>query len=62
MNPVEEIIGIIYGIHCERIRLKKIFETLPEDLQKKHRTTVADVDESMHEHGHCIAEIVLDLM
>lgn len=62
MNPVEEIIGIIYGLHCERIRLKKVLETLPPELQKKHESTVNEVDEFLYQHGHIIAEIVLDLM
>ena len=62
MNAAEDIVGIIYGIHCERIHLKKVFETLPQEVRQKYESTVKEVDEYMYQHGHCIAEIVLDLM
>lgn len=62
MNAVEDIIGIIYGLHSERIRLKKVFAALPPEIQKKHQSTVTEVDEYIDQHGHSLAEIVLDMM
>lgn len=61
-KQTSEILGVMYGIHAERFRLRKTFEQLPLDVQKKHKSTLQDVEETIHQCGHTIAEIVLDTM
>lgn len=57
-----ELLDIIYQIHRQRFRAKKIVEQLPDDVKKKHMGTVKDIEEVIHQNGHTIADIVLDIM
>lgn len=57
-----ELLDVIYQIHRQRFRAEKIFNTLPEEVRKKHGFTLEDVQRTSHEAGHELADVVLEIM
>ena len=55
-----EILDIIYQLHRQRFRAEKIFAQLPESVRKKYG--LEDTANAVHDAGHELADIVLDLM
>lgn len=57
-----EILDIIYQLHRQRFRAEKIFAQLPESVRKKYGCTLEETANAVHDAGHELADIVLDLM
>ena len=57
-----EILDIIYQLHRQRFRAATIFAQLPESVRKKYGWTLEETARAVHDAGHELADIVLDLM
>lgn len=62
MNPkAEELISVIHDLHVARLRMIKIFRTLPDDMKSKHSWLIDESGYNINQVGHSLSELVLAL-